>query len=179
MAQALEDRFYDVVGIFAVKIGDVQVHAAVDGKGVEEFLEHFRFKGADAFDIQFHIIDQIRPAAEVDDDARQGFVHRAVEHAVAVDTLLVAQGLSQGVAEDDGQVFEGMVRIDVEVAVDVEGNVHAAVAGQEVHHVVEEADARRAAEGAGAVDVQRDGNLGLCRFPFYLCTTHLWPPPLS
>ena len=72
-----------------------------------------------------------------------------------------------------------MMRVDVEVAVDVESNVHAAVAGQEVHHVVEETDARRATEGTGAVDVEGDGDLRLCRFPFDLGTTHISSPPRS
>ena len=71
------------------------------------------------------------------------------------------------------------MRVDVEVAVDVEGNIHAAVAGQEVHHVVEEADARRTAEGTGAIDVEGDGDLRFCRFPFDLGTTHFSSPPRS
>ncbi len=46
----------DVVGIFAIEIGDVQVHASVVGQGIEKFLEHFRFKGPDAFDSELHVI---------------------------------------------------------------------------------------------------------------------------
>ena len=56
MAQPFEHRFDDVVGIFAIEIGDVQVHASVVGQGIEKFLEHFRFKGPDAFDSELHVI---------------------------------------------------------------------------------------------------------------------------
>ena len=56
MAQPFEHRFDDVVGIFAIEIGDVQVHASMVGQGIEKFLEHFRFKGPDAFDSELHVI---------------------------------------------------------------------------------------------------------------------------
>ena len=45
------------------------------------------------------------------------------------------------------------------VARDVE--IEAAVAREQVEHVVEEADAGRRAAGAGAVERQRDADLGL------------------
>ena len=56
-----------------------------------------------------------------------------------------------------------MMVVYVKVPLTGEGNVHPAVAGKEVQHVVEETDTARALEISFPVDGERDGNIRLAR----------------
>ena len=58
--------------------------------------------------------------------------------AVAADALLVADGLGEGLAEGDADVLDGVVIVDMQVALALDVQVDQAVAGDLVHHVVEE-----------------------------------------
>ena len=65
-----------------------------------------------------------------------------------------------------------MVIVHFQISLTGNGNVHAAVAGKEVHHMVEESDARGAFKAAGAVDGKVDGNIGFPRFSVNGCLSH-------
>jgi hypothetical protein len=54
---------------------------------------------------------------------------------------LVAKRLGKRLAERDAGILDGVVVVDVEVALRADGQVDQAVAGELVQHVVEEADA--------------------------------------
>ena len=78
----------------------------------------------------------------------------------------VAQRAVERLAEDDPGVLDGVVRAGLEVAADRDLEVQAAVAGQQVEHVVQEAHAGGAGARAGAVEAQRERDarlLGLAR----------------
>ena len=104
-------------------------------------------------------VDQRRAAAEVDGDDGEGFVHGQDEVAGAVDAFAVAEGFGEELAEDDADVFDGVVLVDVEIAIGFELEVEAAVFGEELQHVVEEADAGGDLVAAAAFDVERAGDL--------------------
>ncbi len=55
-------------------------------------------------------------AGEVDGGDGEGLVHGHDEVAGAEDAALVAEGLRDGLAEGDAGVFDGVVLVDVEVA---------------------------------------------------------------
>jgi hypothetical protein len=70
----------------------------------------------------------MRPAAEINDAAREAFVHRHIgfagegifgmkARAVTADAALVAQRKRQSLAERDAAIFDGVVRVHGEVAV--------------------------------------------------------------
>ena len=54
--------------------------------------------------------------AEIDGGDGERFVHRHDEIAGAVDALLVAERAIDSLAERDADVFDGVVLVDVEVA---------------------------------------------------------------
>ena len=71
--------------------------------------------------------------------------------------------LREQLAEHDAHVFDGVVLIHVEIAVGLQRQVEAAVLGEQLQHVVEEADAGRDVVPAAAFDLQRAADAGLFR----------------
>lgn len=80
--------------------------------------------------------------------------------AKADDAFAVAEGLVEGHAEGDADVFVGVVVVDFEVAGGLDVEVEEAVGGDLVEHVIEEGDAGVGVALAGAVDVEGDGDVG-------------------
>ncbi len=73
----------------------------------------------------------------------------------------VAQRLVQGLAEADPDVLDGVVGAGLQIAAGLHGEIEAAVARQQVEHVVEEPDAGVALALAVAVQRQRQVDVGL------------------
>ena len=99
---------------------------------------------------------------DVDDGRHQRLVERHGGVAEAGDAALVAQRLAHGLPEDDRDVLDGVVRVDVGVALGAHGEVDERVLGEREQHVVVErhAGADLAAAGAVEVDGHLDGALG-------------------
>ena len=102
-------------------------------------------------------------AAEVDDAERERLVQRRRRVAEAADAGPVAERPVECLAERDAGVLDGVVLVDVEVAVDLQVEVHAGVERERVQHVVEEADAGRDGRATGAVDHEPRRDAGLAR----------------
>ena len=105
--------------------------------------------------------DRARPAGQVDHGARERLVERRVGRAEARDAAPLAERLIERLAEREGAVLDGVVIVDLEVALACQGQVEAGVPGQRAEHVVEEADAGRDLGPAGAVEAQLDLDRGL------------------
>ena len=56
---------------------------------------------------------------------------------------MVAERLLHRLAERDADIFGGVVMVDVKIALRLDRNVDARMPGQQIEHVVEEADAGR------------------------------------
>ena len=105
------------------------------------------------------------PAADVDDGRGERLVHRHRALPEPGDAGPVAERLGERGAEDERDVLDGVVLVDLEVAVGVDGEVEQAVVGERAEEVVEEPDARVDAGVARAVEAERDGDLGLVGRP--------------
>src|SRR5206468_3450542 len=81
--------------------------------------------------------------------------------AIAADAGLVAERLTQRLAEADADVLDGVMGVHVQVALGLDVEIDEAVARQQVEHVVEEADAGGELGIAGAVQVEAKRDLGL------------------
>src|SRR5258705_975286 len=92
----------------------------------------------------------------------------------AGDPGAVTKRLVDRLPDRDPDVLDRVVAARLQVALGVDVQVEAAVAGDRVEHVVEKADPRRARSAAGAVELQRDADVGLTRGAGYLRgTAHL------
>ena len=91
-------------------------------------------------------------AGDVDRTGGPGLVHRDRGLAVAGDAGAVAKRLVERLADADPDVLDRVVGTGLEVAPGMDVEVEAAMAGEQVEHVVEEADAGVALAGAAAVE---------------------------
>jgi predicted molibdopterin-dependent oxidoreductase YjgC len=89
--------------------------------------------------------------------------------AVALDALLVAHGPGKGLAQGDADVLHRVVRIDVQVALGVNAEIHHPVAGDLVEHVLEKRQTRVEIGLAAAVEAHRNADLRLQRVAADLC----------
>ena len=64
-------------------------------------------------------------------------------------------------AERDADILGGVVVVDVQVALGLHGEIDAGMPRQQVQHVVEEADSGGDGGRAGAVEIDRDLDVGL------------------
>ena len=96
---------------------------------------------------------------EIDGRDGQRLVHRHDEIPGAVDAALVAERLRHGFAERDAEVLDGVMLIDVEIALGLDPQVEAAVAREELQHVIEEPDAGRDVVPAPPVEDERQADL--------------------
>src|SRR4051812_23998591 len=97
-------------------------------------------------------IDKECPPAQINNGARQCFVHRYVGDAVTLDAALVAERFGERLAKRDGDVFDRMMAVNLQVAGACHLKVEQAVTGEQVEHMIEKADAR--SDGGYAAPVQ-------------------------
>ena len=90
----------------------------------------------------------------VDDNPSQRLVQRGIGVTVASDPGPIAEGLPEGLAEDDSHVFDGVVRVHRRVASTADVEVEPTMPSDGVQHVVEEGDAGLAAHPTRAIDVK-------------------------
>ena len=84
------------------------------------------------------VVVEPRAAGEIDHHARQRLVERHVGVAEAAHARLVADRPGDGLSQRDADVLDGVVRIDVQVALGFDLEVEHAVARHLVEHVLEE-----------------------------------------
>ena len=114
----------------------------------------------------------MRAAAEVDGDDANRFVHRHDEVAGAVDAAARAERGLDRLAERDADVLDRVVLVDVEIALGAQAQVEAAVAREQLQHVVEKADAGPDVVSAAAVERQPDGDRRFRGLPFNHAAPH-------
>lgn len=78
---------------------------------------------------------EVRARRNVQDSAREGLVEGSVGVAVALDAAALAQGLLEGLAEGEATVLGGVVVVNVEVALTLDVELHAAVLGHGGQHL--------------------------------------------
>src|ERR1019366_6013600 len=127
-------------------------------EAAEEILGEFGLEVAHQAHLDQVLVDQGGTSAEIDGDHGEGLVHGHDEIAGAVDALAIAQRFGEQLAEHDADVFHGVVLVHVEIALGLQGEVEAAVLGEQLQHVVEEANAGRDVIASAALDVQGAGD---------------------
>ncbi len=105
-----------------------------------------------------------QPAAgDVDRAGRARLIHRHGRAAVARDPGAIAERAVERLADADADVLDRVMRAGLQIAGGAHLQVEPPVAGEQVEHVVKEADAGLARALPGAVERQRDGDPGLPR----------------
>src|SRR5437016_308473 len=145
----------------AVEHSRVQVGAGVIDEAAEEILHQLGLQIADQTHPHQVLVHQRRTASQIERDHGQGLIHGQHEIAGAVDSAAIAQGLGEQLPQHDADVFHGVVLVHVQVAGGFELQVEAAVPGEQLQHVIEEADAGRDAVLSAAFNFELAGDLRL------------------
>src|SRR5579875_587122 len=145
----------------AIEDAGVQVGAGVVDETAEKIFDQLSLQIADQADLYLIFISQRGTAGKVDGDDGQGFIHWHHKIPSAVDAFTVAKGFGEQLAEHDADVFDGVVLVDIEIAIGREFQIEAAVLGKELQHVIEKPDAGGYFVAAAAFDAKRAGDPGL------------------
>ena len=150
-----------MVGVLAAQVVDVQGHAGMIDQAMEKFAEQIDVEATDhrAREIDVHF--QPRTTGQIDHDARQGFIERHIAVTVASQPLLVAPGLGQCLTEGNSQILNGVMRVDVQIAVGDDIEIDQAMPGNLIKHVVEERNTGGKFALASTIEIETHGNLRL------------------
>lgn len=105
--------------IGAVEKFYVQIHARIFTESFEEMFEKTcgHIFCADRCIREFHIPNDANPIGEIDADACERFVHRDKVKAVTFNAFFIAEAFDESFAQTNRNVFEGMMHINVGIAV--------------------------------------------------------------
>jgi len=129
-------------------------------QALEKFPHQVHVKLADHGTGKRHVKDEAGATGQIHHHPRQGFVEGHIGVAVTAQALLVAKSLGQGLADGDADIFSGVMAVNVQVALGLHRQIHHAVAGNLIEHVIEKTDAGRKLRHARAIKVEADADLG-------------------
>src|SRR5260370_23094501 len=111
------------------------------GKTLKELGDQLRFQVAD-MPLVYLCLDYTGGAsAEINGNQAEGLIHGHDEVTGAQNSPLTAQGLGEGLSQGNAHIFDRVMLVDVQVAGRVQPQVKCAVAGEQLQHVIEEANA--------------------------------------
>ena len=139
----------------------MEVHARRGSHALPKHLDELGIERADGRHRKVHGEDAGRPAAEIDGHGRKGLVHRDDCVAVAADPAAFAQAVLEREAECSTHVLHRVVAIDVQISLAAHREIKQRVARKQREHVVEEAGASLDVGLAGAIEAERERDLGL------------------
>jgi hypothetical protein len=103
------------------------------------------------------------PTGQVDDDSRERLIQGDIGVSVTPDPALVTERLGQRLAERDANVFDRVVRVDMEITLGLHAEVDQTVPCHLIEHVVEEWHPGVELGPTTAIEIQRDLDAGLER----------------
>ena len=130
---------------------------------LEGMVDELERQAADPFAAERQVDDRVRPAAEVQHGADERLVHRHRALPKPGDPRAIAERLGERRSDDERDVLDGVVLVDLQVAIGGHGEVEQAVMGHRPEQVVEEPDPGVDRGGAGAVDPEGDRDRRLLR----------------
>ena len=146
-----------------VRVVALHAHLERGEQGVADGTEEVRHELgrhlADELAVKLAVEGEVGAAAQVERDLGLGLIHRQHE-AVAAHAALVTERLLERLAEGDADILDGVVLVDLEVAVALDAEPDGRVLRDLLEHVVKEADAGRELRGRRGVEVHRDSDLG-------------------
>src|SRR5690554_6847771 len=135
-AEGLKYSLALVVRVFALEVVDVQGDQRVVGKALKELPSQIDVEATDVGPGERYVVKQPGTAGEINYHAGEGFIQRHVGVAVATHAGFIAHSGGEGLAQGDADILDGMVVVDVHVAVTMDVEVDQAVTGDLVQHVV-------------------------------------------
>lgn len=142
------------------------------GESMKELAHQLCVERANLLSGKIDLPDQKRASRNIKSGTHQCVVHRKQTRAIAHDTALVADRLSNGLTQSDANVLDGVMVVDMQIALAANCHVDQGVPGQLVKHVVKEPHAGSHVILSGAIEIDRHGNCGLGGFTDQFSTAH-------
>jgi hypothetical protein len=156
----------------AVKNARVNIGTRGSGETLKKIAHQFDLKISNPRRANFGVDNRDRASAEIDSGQAESFVHRHEEITGSQNAAAISQRAVKGLTESDSDIFDGMVLIDVEVAIGCKFEVESPVASEEFQHVVEKTDSGGDFVFAAAIDGERDANFGFGSFAMQAGFSH-------
>ena len=164
-AERLERGLGQVV-VVAARAAQVERRARGPGERLEGMLDELERQPADALAAERQVDHRVRPATDIDDGRGDRLVHRARRRRRTGGCPARSPSASrERRPEDERDVLDGVVLVDLEVAVRLDREVEEAVVRERAQEVVVEADPGVDGRVAGAVEPEGDGDVGLAGGP--------------
>ena len=179
LGKGLKNRLDHVMTVSLRQHLHVQVHHSRVGKGVKELPHHLRVHLPYHGGVKDGIELQIGAAGQVNSRQNQDLIHGQDTGTIAANPPLVSQSLSDGPAQDNAGVLDGVVAVHTQVSLDLSFQVKKPVAGKALQHVIEKANAAVNFRLTGSVQIDCDFDLRLPCFAAYACDSvlsHILPP---
>ena len=129
--------------VTAAQAIDVKIELRRLGKGAPEMLSKLDGEISNHVAARGNFVNQKEPPRKIDHRPAQRFVHRHHRFTITIYPRLVAERLDQRLAQRDGDVFNGMMVVYLEVACANDLQIEQTVFGKEVQHVFEKWEADR------------------------------------
>lgn len=149
-----------MMGVVTAQVVDVHRDSGMIDETLEELADQVHIELSNHCTGKFDAIDQTRTSRKIDHDPRKGLIKRHVGMAVAAQALLVTHCLGQCLPQGNADVLDSVMPVDVQIAPRLDFNVHHAVAGNLIQHVIKKTDTGRQNRLARTIEVQANGNLG-------------------
>ena len=139
----------------------MKVQPPLLGKGFKKVRYVFRRQLADQVALESQVDARVRAPTEIKGNKDQRLVHRDHRMTEASDTTPLAEGLVQRLPKHKSNILDEMMRVPLDVARGLNGEVKQTVPGELLQHVVKHADAGAdlVAPPTVQVDLQRDPGL--------------------
>jgi len=161
-----------MVRILTTQVVDVQRHQCVIGKTLEKFMRQVNIEGADHRALERHMEFQSGATRQIHHHARQCFVERHIGVTIAAQSFLVAHRFRKGLTEGDADIFHRVVRINVQIALGFDLQIHHAMARDLIEHVIEEGHAGIQLLLTAAIQIDLHADLRFQRVAGDFCLAH-------
>src|SRR5918999_4211552 len=159
-AKGLKYGFDDVMAVSTAQIVNVQGHEGMVDEALEEVIEQVHIKITYPCARELYLELKPRPAGTIEHHPRERLIQRHIGLSIAADTSLVAQGLGKGLAKGDSDVFDGVMRIDVQIALSFNVKVEHPMPRHLIQHVIKKRQAGVEIGSTRTVEVEGHRDLG-------------------
>ena len=149
-----------MVRVFAAQVVNMQRDQRMIDQTLEKLTDEINVESTDHGPPEIDDEGQSRSAGEIDNDPRQRLVERHIGMAVAAQPLLVAECLVQRLTEGNADIFYGVMRIDMQIALGFDRQIDHPVPGNLIEHVIEKGNAGGKLALPAPVKVQTNRYLG-------------------
>ena len=157
----LENRFRLMVRIFTAQRINMQGHAGVIDQPLKKLTHQINLECANHCTHEVHLENQPGAPGQIDHHTRERLIKRHVGMPVTAQPGFIAKRFGQRLPERNADIFDRMVRIDMQIALRLDLQINHSVLGHLIEHVIEEWHPRGELSLPGAVKIDANRDLGL------------------